>query len=243
MVRPTAQQAYNASTPHFNEERPSDIHQPSRTHRYGYYIRALTTQLEIVSKDLAVQPGGAVLDYGCADLPYRRFFPDDVNYVGTDLPGNPAASVQLNQDGTVPVEDGVFDVVLSTQVLEHVADPALYLSECFRALRRGGRMMLSTHGMFVYHPDPEDYWRWTAAGLKATIRDAGFEIKRLEGVVGLLPMALQLAQDAVYWKLPARLRPMLAVVMQTLIALTDRLHGDGSRRMNASVYVVIAEKP
>lgn len=199
--------------------------------------------LEVLSKDLAVVSGGSVLDYGCADLPYRHFFPEDISYVGADLPGNPVASLELNQDGTVPVEDGLYDAVISTQVLEHVVDPPLYLSECFRVLRPGGRLMLSTHGIFVYHPDPEDYRRWTAAGLKATIRDAGFEIERLEGVIGLLPMSLQLGQDAVYWKLPKRLRPLLAFVMQKLIALTDRLHGDGSRRMNASVYVVIAEKP
>ena len=114
-----------------------------------------------------------MLDFGCADVPYRHFFGRDVQYVGADLPGNPLASVALNPDGTLPVEDDGFDGLMSTQVLEHVIDPALYLSECFRVLRPGGRMLLSTHGVFVYHPDPQDLWRWTCEGLKKVVTDAG----------------------------------------------------------------------
>ena len=233
----------SASSLRFNAARPTDIHRPSLTHRYRHYTKALAKSLERISPDLGVSRGAAVLDYGSADEPYRHLFPEDIEYLGADLPGNSAAAIEINQDGSLPVVGESFDAVISTQVLEHVADPERYLSECFRVLKPGGRLLVSTHGMFVYHPDPEDYWRWTAAGLQAAIRQAGFRIRRLEGVVGLLPMAIQLAQDALYWKLPLRLRPVLAVVMQSAIAFTDRRYGDDSRRMNASVFIVIAEKP
>lgn len=184
-----------------------------------------------------------MLDYGCADVPYRAFFRADAEWVPADLPGNPHAELLLNQDGSLPVEDWTFDAVLSTQVLEHVEDPGLYLSECFRVLRPGGRMLLSTHGIFVYHPDPDDYWRWTCAGLQRAVRDAGFEVERFEGVIGPGASGLQLFQDAFYYELPGPLRPVFALVLQTLIALVDRIPRQRPRHYDAQVFALVARKP
>lgn len=227
----------------FVEDRPSDLRVAKPWHRYAHHIRTLPARLSVLAADLNVPPEGTILDYGCAELPYRSFFPADAGYVAADLPGNPHATLELNPDGTVPVASGTFDAVLSTQVLEHVTDPGLYLRECFRVLRPGGRMLLSTHGTFVYHPDPDDYWRWTCAGLRRVVEEAGFEVIRFEGIIGLLPTGLQLVQDAIYWHLPRPLRAPFALVMQALMSVSDRLHSPGSRELNSQVFGVIAEKP
>lgn len=227
----------------FVEDRPSDIRKAKPWHRYAHHIRTLPARLQALVPDLRLPPDGRILDYGCAELPYRSFFPAEAHYVAADLGGNPQATLELSDDGTVPVPSGTFDAVLSTQVLEHVADPGLYLDECFRVLRPGGRLLLSTHGTFVYHPDPDDYWRWTCAGLQRIAREAGFEVVRFEGIIGLLPTGLQLVQDAIYWQLPRFLRAPFALAMQTLISLSDRLHSAGSRELNSQVFALIAEKP
>jgi 2-polyprenyl-3-methyl-5-hydroxy-6-metoxy-1,4-benzoquinol methylase len=203
----------------------------------------LPARLHALSKDLGVGPGSRILDYGCADVPYRHFFPADAEFVAADLPGNPHATLQLNPDATVPVEADSFDAVVSTQVLEHVADPGLYLAECFRVLRPGGRLLLSTHGMFIYHPDPIDYWRWTCAGLRHVIEDAGFEVVRFEGIIGLIATGLQLVQDGMYYHFPRPLRPLFAFVMQGAVVLADRLQQQSSRDLNAQVFGVVAQKP
>jgi SAM-dependent methyltransferase len=44
----------------------------------------------------------------------------------------------------LPFRDGVFDLVLSHAVIEHVPDAPRYLRECARVLARGGHMYLST---------------------------------------------------------------------------------------------------
>ncbi|GAC1316764.1 MAG: hypothetical protein NVSMB25_03090 [Thermoleophilaceae bacterium] len=227
----------------FNSQRPPDLRRATPWHRYGHHINTLPARLEALAAQLDVPPAGRILDYGCAELPYRHFFSDEVDFVGADLPGNPHASLELRPDGTLPVADDSFDALLSTQVLEHVRDPALYLSECFRVLRPGGRMLLSTHGIFVYHPDPVDYWRWTCDGLRFAVREAGLEVVRFEGIIGLAATGLQLFQDAVYYRIPRVLRPPLALVIQALCALADRLEPRASRDLNAQVFALVAQKP
>jgi SAM-dependent methyltransferase len=237
------EQAPAPNAPRFALARPKDIHTATPWHRYAHYIKTLPTALRAAIPDLKLRPAARLLDYGCADMPYRDFFPTTVDYVGADLPGNPDATVDLNPDATVPADESSFDAVISTQVLEHVGDPALYLSECFRVLKPGGRLLLSTHGVFVYHPDPVDYWRWTCAGLQRQVEAAGFEVVRFQGVFGLIAIGLQTVQDGIYWHLPRLIRPVFALVMQALIKLADGLQSDGSRSLNASVFVVVAAKP
>jgi SAM-dependent methyltransferase len=110
-----------------------------------------------------------VLDVGAGIKPYFPFFEPYVDeYVGVDLA--PAADLQ----GTVealPVDDGSFDVVLCTQVLEHCDDPDQAVRELRRVTRPGGRVLASTHGVMPFHPAPNDEWRWTHTGLARLFRE------------------------------------------------------------------------
>jgi SAM-dependent methyltransferase len=227
----------------FHASRPTGLRRARPWHPLAYIAWLLPRRLESLASRLQVPPDGRILDYGCAEQPYRRFFGPGVDFVGADLPGNPDADIALEADGTVPVDDGTFDAVLSTQVLEHVADPTTYLAECRRVLRPGGRLLLSTHGLMVYHPDPVDYWRWTGAGLERIITAAGLRIVHREGIMGLGAVGLQFLQDALYHRLPHGLRAPLALLFQTLIAVADRAAPAGLRDGNALVFAVVAERP
>jgi SAM-dependent methyltransferase len=108
-----------------------------------------------------------VLDIGCGKKPYYPYFaPNASEYVGVDIDvENPMADLHGPAED-LPVDDNSFDVVLCTQVLEHAGDPDRAVTELFRVTAPGGRVLASTHGVQVYHPAPEDHWRWTHSGLE-----------------------------------------------------------------------------
>jgi len=124
-----------------------------------------------------------------------------------------------------------------------VIDPARYLSECCRLLKPGGSLVLSTHGIMYYHPDPEDYWRWTSAGLAKLVEDAGLQVADMRGVMGLAAAAFQLLQWATLGHVPRRARRPYTLLMQRLIAASDRRYSDVAKVHNALVLGVQAVKP
>jgi SAM-dependent methyltransferase len=117
--------------------------------------------------------GKRVLDVGCGVKPYYPFFATASEYVGVDVKENVNADLEGSVDA-LPVEDESFDIVLCTQVLEHVDDPALAVRELRRVTAPGGRALVSTHGVMLYHPNPQDLWRWTHTGLERLFRDNGW---------------------------------------------------------------------
>jgi SAM-dependent methyltransferase len=241
LIRPLTGKPLDATEERFHSAPRSKIRRARPWDRLAYINRALPAGIAELSRDLNAGPGSTILDYGCAEVPYRGLFPPDCDYIAADLDGNPDATLTL-VDGRPPIPDASCDAVLSTQALEHVAEPDVYLAECARVLRPGGRLLLSTHGVMPYHPDPVDYWRWTCAGLQRAVAGHGFEVVRFEGIMGLTASGLQLTQDGVYWRLPRLLSRLWALCFQGAIAVAERLEKAESRRLNALVFVVVAER-
>src|SRR5476651_171093 len=192
----------------------------------------------------SINKNQVLIDFGCGDMPYRSLLEPMVSkYLGVDLEMNLKAEHYIGFDSKTTLPDGYADIVLSNQVLEHVDTPQGYLQEAMRVLKPGGSIICTTHGYWFYHPTPNDYWRWTSAGLRKTIADEGFNISSFFGIMGLAASGLQLFQDAIISKLPKFLIPPFALVMQGLIALFNRINTQEQRNRDASLYIVLAQKP
>lgn len=122
---------------------------------HDYLVRS---RMDAIFKDLLREPHDKILDIGCGSRPYRSLLRGSV---GIDYNSGDIHAV----GESLPIKSESIDLVFSTQVLEHVDDPAKFLSEAYRVLKPGGHLILSTHGTYPIHAE-RDFWRWTEAGLR-----------------------------------------------------------------------------
>jgi SAM-dependent methyltransferase len=150
---------------------------PGRERRYpgigdsAYLMhREITRSLE-AARDAYLRPGVRVLDVGCGPQPYYPLFADIASsYDGSDVEPGPRITY-VSPVESLPVPDESYELVLCTQVMEHVRHPHQALREMTRVLAPGGHLFLTTHGVYPFHPHPGDYWRWTRQGFEAMFED------------------------------------------------------------------------
>ena len=73
----------------------------------------------------------------------------------------------------LPFQDKSFDVVLCSQVLEHVYETRPCMSELRRVTKQ--LCVIDIPFLFPHHSSPEDYWRFTPTCIERLCKDAGFE--------------------------------------------------------------------
>ncbi len=80
----------------------------------------------------------------------------------------------------LPFKARTFHLVLSQETMEHVLDPFQAVREMGRVLKTDGVLYLQVPFVLGYHPDPEDYWRFTHSGVRRLIEQAGLRCERVE---------------------------------------------------------------
>jgi len=88
----------------------------------------------------------------------------------------------------LPVRDGGVEAVVSLQVIEHLWEQERFLRECFRVLRPGGALVVSTPNRLTFSPgrdtplNPFHTRELSAAELAGIVRDAGFADVEVQGL-------------------------------------------------------------
>jgi SAM-dependent methyltransferase len=139
------------------------------------YIHLSDTLLafEQIVESARISPGSRILDYGAGTSPYQFLF-KDCDYLKADITPETAPDLLIEDGGNVPEEDGSFDIVLSSQVIEHVFDPQKYFQEVYRLLKPQGKFWVSVPCLYEDHKSPNDYQRWMRQGLARDLELAGF---------------------------------------------------------------------
>ena len=152
--------------------------------------------MQRLARDLT--PGTRVLDAGAGDAPYAVLF-TDCRYVTNDWnqsqhAGAKSADVLAPVD-RLPLDDASFDVVICTEVLEHVSDPAAAIREFHRILDVNGELWLTVPFVWELHEEPHDFFRYTRHGLWSLLERAGFESIEIEPIGGYFSTLAQLLRN------------------------------------------------
>lgn len=205
--------------------------------------------------------GSLVLDAGAGNCLYKSHF-NAHRYESADfgqvnkLYGELTYRCRLDQ---IPVEDDRYDLVLLTQVLEHLDEPAAALKELFRVLKPGRRLWLSAPFYYAEHEQPYDFYRYTQFGFRHRLESAGFDIERvewLEGYLGTLSYQMRLASSDLPrhprhygggWR--AYAASGIATAMKPMLAALARFYADLDLRSkltdrgHCKNYCLVARKP
>lgn len=103
-----------------------------------------------------------VLDIGSNRGPYQHLFP---NRMSVDVAPGPNVDIVADAHDLSKIEDNSFEVILCTEVLEHLHTPEKAILEMERVLKPGGKIILTTRFIFPLHDTPHDYYRYTQYGL------------------------------------------------------------------------------
>lgn len=122
---------------------------------------------------------GKTLDIGSGIklASYRRFLKKEKDFFVENLDlgfeSGSGRKIDLEKD-FLPHQTKSVDTVLLFNILEHLCNYSLVLSEIKRVLKPGGQLLGAAPFLVAYHPDPHDYWRFTRESLEKIFVTAGF---------------------------------------------------------------------
>jgi len=128
---------------------------------------------------LAPEISGIVLEVGCGEQPYKRYFTGIQKIIATDFDPRRGTVDVASPAAPLPFRSEIFDGIIATEVLEHVPDPSAVFAEFYRVLKPNGKLLLTTPMYWPSHEQPYDYFRYPGHGLLALASRGGFEIKAL----------------------------------------------------------------
>ncbi len=161
---------------------------PSRL-RLGSFLSRAASKSSDASK---------VLDAGAGEGYYRKLFKQG-SYWAVDFGKVKKAYGKIDVISNLAplaLKSGYFDIVICSQVLEHVPDPKMVLSELNRVMKPASELWISVPFYFPEHELPFDFFRYTQAGIASLLESTGFnieEIEWLEGYHGTVSYQLYLA--------------------------------------------------
>ena len=127
--------------------------------RLSFRSRKSRQQFAMFIQRMADCPKATVLNIGSKSVDLGP------NILNLDIRRYPG--IHVNGDGhRLPFRDEAMDGVIITSVLEHVANPTSVVHEIERVLRANGEVYVEVPFIRPFHPDPEDYQRYSLTGLE-----------------------------------------------------------------------------
>jgi 2-polyprenyl-3-methyl-5-hydroxy-6-metoxy-1,4-benzoquinol methylase len=213
-----------------------------------YFSPALLCLDRALIPRLRNHASGKLLDAGCGAMPFKAALTNLVDeYHSIDIERKvPEVDFVGDLQDMKGVADESYDVILCTEVLEHVPQPEKLIVEVWRVLKSRGKFILSVPHLSRLHDEPFDYYRFTKHGLQFLLEQNGFsvlEIVPTGSLFSLLGHQVSTALVGSTWHIPVlgRLVFFLNAALCTLpcYALDRLLPISGKCPLG---YVAVAEK-
>lgn len=160
-----------------------------------WYIDVAQTRHEWVKKQLEQVPEGRViLDAGAGEMQYKKYChhlkyisQDFCQYDSVEKTGGlhpqtwDSSKVDIVSDIIdMPIDDNSIDVVLCTEVFEHIKNPVLALKEFGRIVKKDGEVILTAPVCSLTHMAPYYYGNgFSKYWYIDNLHDIGFEIEEI----------------------------------------------------------------
>ena len=129
-----------------------------------------------------------VLDAGSGEARFRKHFLENLYLAFDSGIGDESwdySNIDICGDLLdIPLVSNSVDVVINTQVLEHVLNPKGVLREVYRVLKDGGHLYLTAPQGWHEHQQPHDFFRFTQFSLYSMLDSVGFREISIEPLGG-----------------------------------------------------------
>ena len=124
-----------------------------------------------------------ILDVGCGKSPYKSLFSFE-GYYSVDIDNTSGADL-IADICNLPIKRNVADMVICTEVLEHVNDTNIAVRELSQVLKNNGFLVVCAPLLIGVHDD-KDFVRFTEVKLRELLEKNGFEVLVLKKRGGIL---------------------------------------------------------
>lgn len=190
---------------------------------------------------------GLTLDVGAGDYDRYSGLFSSKRYIRLD-PNTENRPDLVADAHALPFQHELFDSVVCTQVLEHLENPFLAVTEFRRVLKSQGIVLLTVPQVNELHEEPYDFYRYTRFGITHLLEAHGFQVSRVEQRGGFFSaLAQQIIRYLIdRWDLYSNwkgrlLKPFLSAFGRLMIGL-DRFDRSLANRKHAIGWCVLASK-
>ncbi|HRH24012.1 MAG TPA: class I SAM-dependent methyltransferase [Candidatus Paceibacterota bacterium] len=183
------------------------------------------------------------LDIGAASGDHPMFS----NSTALDI--DPARNPDVVGDAhNLPFPDASFDIVVCSEVFEHLTNPPKAAAEMHRVLVPGGMLILTTRFLFPVHDAPTDYFRYTPYGLRHIFREWEIIEERCESdsfsTIAVLLQRIIFQSELKGGKVTKGILWLFVLFFSQLDFLTMKRYGEIGRKesipslLSSGVYIV-----
>jgi SAM-dependent methyltransferase len=153
---------------------------------------------EFLEKRFPNRRAQSVLDLGAGSKPYAPLYGEHfVSSTVVDVPHSLHDTDRMDLFASaddLPFDDGSFDCVICTEVLEHCREPRAVMAEISRVLKAEGSAFVTTPFLLPLHEMPFDYYRYTPSALEDLATSAGLSVSTISPRGGYGAVALGIVQ-------------------------------------------------